>query len=346
MYEFNFIWAGPKSMPPEQLANLDQTHLNHPTAKINIWVMPEVLHVDLQAHFQAQGYEMLDIDQLFYHGTTPATDEIFKLAKQAGIWAGISDISRLLILTRPQQPGQPTQRFYMEADNEYPLDLEDVIQNRGFVLHIQKNGQFRTDSFYIDLEHEYGIWLKKGLRTHLELFFTDPIINEDYKKLIGYKTNVGLSHMDITLTFGEICHAILRKSMHRVVNFMYNHGSLNFSSPCKYAPMSWVENKEPRVQVSALAILLRGYQINLDISGKYKIDDAKDVDDYSKLFRVGFPEPIRVPFINLGMFLSSRALYTQNPNWQKRVVEIERNYDLYIFKTKGWAAKRTLKPRD
>lgn len=342
MYEFNFIWVGPKSMPPEQLANLDQIHLNHPTAKINIWVMPEMLHADLQTHFQAQGYETLDIDQLFNNGTTPATDEIVKLCKDAGIWAGISDISRLLILTRPLQPGQPTQRFYMEADNEYPLDLEEVIQNRGFVLHRQANGQFRTDSFYINLDNEYGQWVKKGLRTHLELLLNDCVIGEEYKKLIGYKKTVGLSHLDITLTFGEICLAVLRKSTHRIVNFIPTHCSLSFSKPCKYAPMSWVENKSLSVQVSALAILLRLFQLNLDVSGKYKIDDAKNIDDYRKLFRVGIKEPLAVPFINLGMYLSSRKLYATNPNWEKRVNKIQREDDLYLFK-KGWVSKPSLK---
>lgn len=94
--------------------------------------------------------------------------------KKSTLWAALSDILRLLILTRDPAADEaelPSQRFYLEGDNIYPDDLQQIIQGRGFVYH-SEDSIVKSDSYFIDLAHPVGKWFKQGLRTHMVQFLT------------------------------------------------------------------------------------------------------------------------------------------------------------------------------
>jgi len=148
IYEFNFIWVGDKPMPQAHLDNIANLYALHPQAIINLWTMPNLLHPKMREFLRAYADIVEhDIRNMVDPITCPKTYEIVELLKQSTLWSALGDILKLLILTRPVNASAPHKRFYMEADNVYPINLEALVTGKGFVFH-DETGSIRCDSLY------------------------------------------------------------------------------------------------------------------------------------------------------------------------------------------------------
>ena len=274
-YELNFIWVGPKKMPQGQLDNLDRISAYSHDLVINIWAIPELLHPDLRSHFELKQYSIRNIDTLLDANVAPTTYEIVQLLKISTIYSGLADILKFLILARPVKDNETSKRFYMEADNRYPADLDEFIDNRKFICHLAADGEIRVDSFYVDVDSFVGSTFKKGSRTHTELFLGDSTINRCIKELIKIDRSKGLSQGDILNSFGKVNGTLLVRIMHANNSFKigkHSYGDNNFSRFGIYDGRSWLGSNinETITNVHTHAMYFRCDELKHELSDTYE----------------------------------------------------------------------------
>lgn len=267
-YELNFIWVGPKKMPQGQLDNLDRISAYSNDLVINIWAIPEQLHPDLRSHFELKQYSIRNIDTLLDANVAPTTYEIVQLLKISTIYSGLADILKFLILARPVNDNERSKRFYMEADNQYPVDLDALINSRGFLCHPAKDG-IRVDSFYVDIETPIGLKFKKSVITHTESFLSDTTINQCINALIILDSN--LSKGDVLISFGEINETLLARIMHTNPDFdrlMYGDTFCRYGL---YSPLSWVGKNTSNecMNLPALVMFFRCKELKYEVNHPY-----------------------------------------------------------------------------
>ena len=242
VYEINMIWVGNKSMPDAQLKNIDTIHTNHPEAKINLWVIEDLLNADMKAAFKSRKYiNIKDIGNIVDPIKYPKTYETLQLFIAAKQWACVSDVLRLLILCRDEE-GQISRRFYMEPDNIYPISskLKQMVKDKGFAYHSSGPNTARCDSMYINLQREIGKEFKANLQNSLELLLADHVVNTMLKAVFAnpdYKP----SAFDVVYTSGHL-NSTLLKLVVKKQDFFENAAVLDFSIPGKFSNMSWVPN--------------------------------------------------------------------------------------------------------
>lgn len=333
-YELNFIWVGPKPMPSSQVENLQRMYDKYPkSVRFHFWVTEEIIDPELKAFFSSVG-TVNDIEEILDPAIMPESCFFMHQLQQHELWASLSDVLRLLVITRPIEKDGLYKRFYLEADNDYlqvvngsadggNKDIERlaaITNGRGFAFHMlnecgDNDVRDQTDSFFIDLNDPVGQWFKKGLRTHLEMIFCDPIIKATFAEWLKYSS--ALSFTDVTYSTGLITSVLLRRVMHRRENFLRQHGVLGFCQDGKFAPASWNNAEVPKDFIQCaytFGILFRLQQLKFDTKMATNEDAANSADDFSYLHRGHMPRSLEFP----GNPHSSTYYYnavTQNSGW-------------------------------
>ncbi len=331
-YELNFIWLGSKPLPEKQLKNLKKICTNHPDSIINLWVMPNIVNKQINDDKELAAYKVFlrDATNLIDKNTSPRTYEIVELLKQSTLWSSLGDILKLLILTRDEDNAN-AKRFYMEADNKYPLNLENIINNRGFVYDMAKQDHIRCDSFFIDLSHNTGIWFKQGVRTHLERILNDEIVNFGLKKIIEHNVN---NENDIIESFGEIPGALLKIVMSRMQSFLKTNGHINFAMTGKYSSRSWKDhNITKRLEDGAISALV-----------KIRVTELlRDVTNFYEEVKINIIIKNPKKFINMREYLldeNSMFYYLYGYKSESEVDDLPiDNYDVSLWHRHGWQRK-------
>ncbi len=312
-FELNFVWVGNKVMPAAQLVNFNKICHRYIGACINLWTIPELLHPEMQTAANGQAtirnIKDLSIDPV----TAPKTFAIINRLQTAELWSSLGDILKLRILTRDLEPGMPSKRFYMETDNNYTKNLQDIVNHeikdlqknananfftmlrnmfsktqtmsktisRGVVFHLENNS-IRPDSFFVDITSDEGKLLQQGFMTHLERLLSDYFINTCIHAMIDHKEKTKAIHyMDVINVFGHFNDMLLRMIMlPKNRNFIQTNGCVDFCNHGKYSPWSWRQKDGQLLNdgyVSAL-VWFRLQELLCDrvVSGNYYIKILKN----------------------------------------------------------------------
>jgi hypothetical protein len=237
--ELNFIWLG-NPMPPLQLNNLVNILLKNPQVQINIWVDSEATWNDFKKNiapivnnFVSHNKNITKQDiykNLCPQMLTPVSmqlpkelEKLLEVFKNAKLWATISDIARLLILSRKVDPKAKARhaRVYVEADNEMlPEFWQKAFQSKDvaaiYVESIDGEKLFppqaiRGDCIFIDVDSPQGEAFAANIRKHLLTIFNDPMMAGYIKALKDHAEQIGGLHSsEVMETFGMLFQAILR----------------------------------------------------------------------------------------------------------------------------------------
>lgn len=249
--EFNFIWVGGGNMPDDQADNLInfvlQSHLEH--TSIMVWVDNEATYKVIAAQLQAQikrknkeidEYNIINkrsiphisfkeqLKNLKFKIISPAElgipqmlNEFIEKTRAAKLWAGLSDIYRLLILSRKHKENEPHARFYVEADNRMMPELWSSFKYKEVAATgYKKFGNstvfaptgFRTDLLLLDITSEQGISFAANIRNNLlKLVAEDPVLKIYFELLlVNAIKNHGLAEEDVLGSYGMIITALFR----------------------------------------------------------------------------------------------------------------------------------------
>lgn len=249
--EFNFIWVGGNKMPDNQVDNLINFVLQSrvdPTT-ILMWVdnkaTYEVLVAQLQAHIKLKNAEIdgynainkksvphisfkdqlknlrfktIGVEEL---EIPPTLDEFIEKTRVAKLWAGLSDVYRLLILSRKYKEKEPHIRFYVEADNMMKPALWSFFKGHEVAATCYKTfgkykkvfapTSFRSDLLLLDITSEQGIGFAANIRTNLLKIVDNPVLKIYFAELLENAIkNDGLEEEDILGTYGMFIGALFR----------------------------------------------------------------------------------------------------------------------------------------
>lgn len=251
--EFNFIWVGGNPMPDDQLMNLFNFVGEHiaSQAKIRVWVDNEATY-KIVANQLKSIIDAINADYKekaskgLIRGFIPLTfknqlknlsfavishtnleipedlHETIEKTRAAKLWGGLSDIYRLLILSRKYKAGEPHVRFYVEADNRMVPDLWNnfksqsvgaVYLSAGIPSHfVFGPAMFRTDLLLLDISTDQGLAFAASIRPNfVKIFCKEPLLKLCFDALqrdaIAKK---GLAEEDVLCSYGMLITTLFR----------------------------------------------------------------------------------------------------------------------------------------
>lgn len=241
--EFNFIWVGGE-MPTSQLENLMVFSRDNGNPKINVWVDTKDTYNALVKQMQVQlktinsarkqvnqlplkfkerfskiSFQLINNDAL---GIPLEVATIIDKCREAKLWACMSDIYRLFILSRKPDPKATEHaRVYVEADNIMLKNLWEKFHKRDVAAVYSDNfdpdhkifppEQFRTDLLLLDITSPNGQKFAASIRPNFIKLFTDPILKIYFNTLLEHaKKQGGLAENDVLGSSGTLVTALFR----------------------------------------------------------------------------------------------------------------------------------------
>jgi hypothetical protein len=251
--EFNFIWVGGNRMPDDQAENLLQfvAGLNQYQAKCQVWVDNKKTYSTLVAQFQERIAKInANIEDMRTKGLLKGRtvilltfknqlknlsftvidhkaldiptelNSIIENTRAAKLWGGMSDIYRLLILSRKHKAGEAHVRIYIEADNRMQLNLWQHFNSKAVSAVYEESASkylfapatFRVDLLLLDITAEQGQAFAASIRPNLvKMLVSDLVLKLYFAALLqGALENEGLYEDDVLGSYGSLTCALFR----------------------------------------------------------------------------------------------------------------------------------------
>jgi hypothetical protein len=235
-------------MPISQRENLVRIKALNPNSIVQIWTLSSILNEEMKKYFTDNQFNLAEIETLLDPIKYPKTFEMAtELQRAKTLWAALADILKFLTLARILDLAGSAKRYYMEADNQYPENLNLQAKQREFMHQYAENTLgykevVYVDSYYINLETPIGKNIQDNAMQHLERLLADPTINDALKRIIESDRKLGFSLENIVIeTFGRI-PSILCKGLFESLNLDFRQFAEPKLAYQTYERRSWVSS--------------------------------------------------------------------------------------------------------
>jgi hypothetical protein len=197
--EINFIWVGDSPLPANyqtELATLSE-NMSSSGSQINLWVMPEIVDASVASLVSTiSNVKLRSIYELETNKNTAIFSTVSQL-KTKHMWAAISDILRIEILSRIPETALPATRIYSELDHIHPKVFFDLPDYQ--YLKTQDDA-IRAQVLMTKIDTAQGLYFINTIATSLRRFVANNEVQKNLDDLLQFFEQYPNSHSFINAT--------------------------------------------------------------------------------------------------------------------------------------------------